>query len=334
MTRRIFGTMPDGTQVEALTLRGGGLWAEVLTYGAVVRDLRLEGHAPPLVLGFETLEDYLGHSRNHGATCGRVANRIGNGRFSLEGRDHALELNEKGVTHSHGGSQGMAKRVWTVVEHGADRLTLSLHDPAGQAGYPGAVDSLCHMRLADGGLEITYESRVDAPTLVNLCHHGYFNLDGGPDILSHRMRIDAEDYLPLNALKVPTGEIAPVAGTPFDLRDVTVLGDRMAEAGIAFDHNFCLSGSRVDLRPVAWAESPSSGVRLEVLTTEPGVQLFCAMGMTIGVPGLGGRDYGLAAGFCLETQIWPDAINHPGFPDLVLRPGEVRRQATVYRFSL
>lgn len=333
MNRRIFGRLDDGSEVEALTLKGGGLTAEVLTWGAVVRDLRLDGHAPPLVLGFETLSDYLLHSRSHGASPGRVANRIGGGHFTLDGRDYALERNEAGVTHLHGGSDGLGRRLWRVENHASDSLTLAARDPAGRAGYPGNLDVLCHMNLVEGGLRIVYESRCDAPTLSNLCHHGYFNLDGAGDILSHHLRIAADHYLPVTNLKIPTGEIASVEGTAFDLREGAVLAERFAETGVAFDHNFCLSAEREGLRPVAWAESPVSGLRMEVATTEPGVQLFCAIGMNIAVPGLEGRHYGSAAGFCLETQIWPDAVNHRGFPEIVLRPGEVRRQETVYRFS-
>lgn len=333
MTRRPFGTLPDGTPVEALTLAGGGLTAEVLTLGAIVRDLRLEGHAPPLVLGFERLEDYLAHSRGHGASVGRFAGRIAGGRYQLDGRPVELEVNETARGNTlHGGANGIGKRVWRVESQAADRVTLAIRDPAGNAGFPGNVDVLCHILLKEGALRIAYESRTDAPGPVNIAHHGYFNLDGAPDILSHRIRIDAPRYLPTRPNVAPTGEIAPVAGTPFDLLRLTEIGPRMAEGGVAFDHCFCLSDAAEPPRVVARVESPG-GLAMEVATTEPGVVFFAAMAFEIEAPGLEGRRYGRGAGLCLETQIWPDAINHADFPNCVLRPGEVRVQETHYIFS-
>lgn len=333
MTRRPFGTLPDGSPVEALTLTGGGLTAEVLTLGAIVRDLRMEGHAPPLVLGFERLEDYLSHSRNHGATVGRFAGRIAEGRYTLDGTPVELELNEAKRGNSlHGGSAGIAHRIWRVEDRAADRLILSTRSPDGQGGFPGNVDVICHMLLKDGALRIAYESRTDAPTPVNIAHHGYFNLDGGADILGHRIMIDAAHYLPTRPSVAPTGEVADVTGTPFDLRRLTPIGARMAEGGVAFDHCFCLSDAAQPVRDVARVESPG-GIAMDVATTEPGVVFFAAVPIDIPVPGLEGRRYGPSAGFCLETQIWPDAINHAGFPDCVLRPGQVRVQETHYRFG-
>lgn len=333
MTRRPFGTLPDGTPVEALTISGGGLTAEVLTWGAVVRDLRLEGHAPPLVLGFERLEDYLAHSRNHGATVGRFAGRIAAGRYTLDGAPVQLEVNETKRGNSlHGGAEGIGKRVWQVESLGTDRLTLSIRDPDGQGGFPGTVDVLCHILLKDGTLRIAYESRTDTPGPVNIAHHSYFNLDGSTDILTHRVRIDAGHYLPPGPGNAPTGEIAPVAGTPFDLQALTAIGPQMAEGGVAFDHCFCLSRTPEPLRRVARVESPG-GMALDVATTEPGLVFFAAVPIDVPVPGLEGRRYGPSAGLCLEAQLWPDAVNHPEFPDCVLRPGQVRVQETHYSFA-
>lgn len=327
-----FGASPGG-EVRRITLRGGGLRAEVLTWGAVIRDLRLDGHAPPLVLGLNGMADYLAHSRNFGASLGRCANRIAGGCFTLDGRDYALECNEPGGrNHIHGGSTGMSRSLWSIEDLAADRLVLGITDPAGNAGYPGTVRTTCTIRLADGALSIRHDSRCDAPTPVNICHHGYFNLGTGPDIRDHRVRIAAESYLPVNADKIPRGGPQPVAGTPFDLRDWTLLADRLPQVAGGFDHNFCLSDERTSLRPVAWVEAPS-GLAMEVATTEPGVQFFTAGALDCPVPGLDGRRYGPAAGLCLEAQIWPDAINQPGFPPVVLRPGEVRVQETEYRFS-
>lgn len=305
----------------------------MLSWGAVIRDLRLHGHAPPLVLGLNSMADYLAHSRNFGASLGRCANRIARGRFTLDGQRYRLDRNEPGgVNHIHGGPAGMSRALWRVEDLAPDRLVLGIDDPAGNAGYPGGVRTLCTVRLTEGALSIRYESRSDAPTPVNISHHGYFNLGGGPDIRDHCLRIAADRYLPVDAQKIPAGGPQGVAGTPFDLRDEVLLADRLALLPGGFDHNFCLSEQRVGLRPVAWLRAPS-GIAMEVATTEAGMQLFTAAALDCPVPGLDRRRYGPAAGLCLETQTWPDAINQPGFPEVVLRPGQIRVQETEYRLS-
>ena len=329
----IFGQLENGEPVECIHLAGGGLTARVLTWGTAIQDLRLEGHPAPLVLGFETLAGYLDHSPYFGATPGRCANRIKGGCFSIDGVDFQLERNEDGVTHLHGGSDGTARQNWRIAAQGPDFVTLSLTDPAGRAGYPGSCAITCTYRLAgDGVLSVVYEAVADAPTPVNLCQHSYFNLDGGADALGHKIRLMAEHYLPVDERLIPTGEVRPVAGTPFDLRQWTPLHRQTQGGGIAFDHNFCLSPERQAKRPVAEVRSPLSGVSLEVLTTEPGVQLYTGAYVAPAVPGLEGRRYAPFAGFCLETQVWPDAVNHGHFPNAVLRPGETRRQETDYIF--
>ena len=329
----IFGRLDQGEAVERVTISGGGLTASVLTWGAVIQDLRLDGHDAPLVLGFEDLPSYLDHSPFFGATPGRCANRIGGGRFAIDGRDYQLECNERGVTHLHGGSDGVGRQNWKIVEKGADFVTLTLTDPDGRAGYPGNCAITCTYRLpGDGVLSVVYEAVTDAPTPVNLCQHSYFILDDGADALGHEIRLAAEHYLPVDENLIPTGEVSPVAGTPFDLREWTPLARQTEEGGVAFDHNFCLSPERVAKRPVAEVRSPVSGVSLAVLTTEPGVQLYTGEKVGPAVPGLEGRPYGAFAGFCLETQVWPDAVNHAHFPKAILRPGETLRQETDYVF--
>ncbi|HEV7248172.1 MAG TPA: aldose epimerase family protein [Shinella sp.] len=329
----IFGRLENGEAVERITIKGGGLTAHVLTWGAVIQDLRLEGHDAPLVLGFEDLAAYREHSPYFGATPGRCVNRIAGGRFSLDGQDFQLERNERGVTHLHGGSDGTGRQNWHVEHQGAEFVTLTLTDPAGRAGYPGTCALICTYRLAgDGMLSVTYEATTDAPTPVNLCQHSYFILDASTDALGHEIRLQAEHYLPVDENLIPTGEIHAVAGTPFDLRDWTPLRRQSEEGGVAFDHNFCLSTARQAKRPVAEVRSPLSGITLSVLTTEPGVQLYTGAKVAPPVPGLDGRRYGPFAGFCLETQTWPDAINHAGFPNAVLRPGETLWQETDYVF--
>ena len=329
----IFGHLPSGEPVHRVVLSGGGLTAHVLTWGTVIQDLRLEGHEPPLVLGFSDLESYLAHSPYLGATPGRCANRIGNGRFTLDGEAYQLELNEKGVTHLHGGSDNIGKRNWTITRQTADSVTLVITDPDGRAGYPGNCQVTCTYTLKPGGvLSVVYETETDRPTLANVCQHSYFNLDGSADALGHDIMIAADHYLPTNERQIPTGEIRAVEGTAFDLRQMTPLRRQTEGERIAYDHNFCLSNEPMAKHSVALARSINSGVTMEVLTTEPGVQLYTGVKLDIPVPGLEGRRYGAFAGFCLETQIWPDAVNHAGFPNAVLRPGEIRRQETDYVF--
>ncbi|ASY58511.1 aldose epimerase family protein [Sinorhizobium sp. CCBAU 05631] len=330
----IFGHLPSGEPVHRLTLTGGGLTAKVLTWGSVIQDLRLDGHAAPLVLGFEDFDSYPAHSSYFGATPGRNANRIGDGRFMLDGKAYQLELNEKGVTHLHGGSDNIGKRNWTILDRAEGSVTLRITDPDGRAGYPGNCTVTCTYALKPGGtLNVLYETETDAPTLANVCQHSYFNLDGGEDARGHDIMIAADHYLPTDERLIPTGEIRPVAGTAFDLREMTSLKRQMQGDRIAYDHNFCLSPERMRKRSVALVRSINSGVSLEVRTTEPGVQLYTGSKLNVPVSGLEGRRYGPFAGFCLETQVWPDAVNHRGFPNGVLRPGEVLRQETDYVFA-
>lgn len=331
--QEIFGRLESGEAVQRITIAGGGLTAHVLTWGAVIQDLRLAGHEAPLVLGFEDLSAYRAHSPYFGATPGRCANRIAGGRFSIDGEEFQLECNERGVTHLHGGSDGIGRQNWRIAEAGADFVTLALTDPAGRAGYPGNCAITCTYRLpGDGVLSVVYSATTDAPTPVNLCQHSYFILDGSADALGHEIRLKADHYLPVDENLIPTGEIRPVDGTPFDLRDWTPLNRQTETGGIAFDHNFCLSTARQAKRSVAEVRSPLSGITLDVSTSEPGVQLYTGSKLKPPVPGLGGRPYGAFAGFCLETQIWPDAVNHGSFPNAVLRPGETLRQETDYVF--
>ena len=329
-----FGQTPSGEPVLRLVIKGGGLTASILTWGAIIQDLRLDGHAAPLVLGFETFQDYLEHSPYFGATPGRNSNRIGGGRFSIDGETYQLELNENGVSHLHGGSDGIARQNWAILSQAEDSVTLEIVDPDGRAGYPGNCTITCTYAVSEGGvLSVVYESKTDRATIANVCQHSYFNLDGLPDALGHDIMISADHYLPTDARQIPTGDVAPVEGTVFDLREMTALRRQLEGDRIGYDHNFCLSQERGRKRSVALVRSINSGVSLEVRTTEPGVQLYTGFKMNVPVPGLEGRTYGPFAGFCLETQIWPDAINHDGFPKAILRPGETLRQETDYVFS-
>jgi len=330
----VFGTGYDGETVLRVVLTGGGLTASVLTWGAVIQDLRLEGHNAPLVLGFESMPDYLAHSPYFGATPGRNANRIDGGRFSIDGQSYQVECNENEVTHLHGGSDGIARRNWDLIEFSESRVMLQITDPDGRAGYPGNCTITCIYELKDGGvLSVTYESTTDKPTIANVCQHSYFVLDDTGDTSAHELRIAADRYLPTNPQQIPAGGPLDVTGTAFDFRAMKSVVQHDGGQQVLYDHNFCLSDQRVAKRLVAEARSVASGVAMQVLTTEPGVQYYAAFKLDVPVPGLGGRAYRQFAGFCLETQIWPDAINQQGFPDAVLRPGQVLRQETDYVFT-
>jgi len=334
LKREVFGQTQSGETVFRVEIKGGGLTAKIITWGAVIQDLRLDGHDAPLLLGFDDFDSYPAHSSYFGATPGRCANRIGGGKFTLDGKNYQLDLNEKGVTHLHGGKDNIAKRNWTIVEHDADRVVLKIVDPDGRGGYPGnCTIQATYWVHGNGEFSVTYESTSDQPTIANVCQHAYFNLDGRDDALGHDIMIAADGYLVTNELQIPTGEVRPVAGTVFDFREMSPMKRFDGSEQALYDHNFCLSTERTAKRSVALARSLNSGVSLEVRTTEPGVQFYAGFKLDVPVPGLDGRKYGPFAGFCLETQIWPDAINHEGFPDAVLRPGEVLRQETDYIFS-
>jgi aldose 1-epimerase len=331
----IFGTTDDGQAVQRITISGGGLTARIMALGAAVQDLRLKGHHAPLVLGFDKFEHYPEHSPYFGATAGRYANRIRDGRFAVDGTRFQADRNFLGRHTLHGGAQGFGRRVWDVALHGPDFVTFTLHDPNLAMGFPGAVDVTCTYRVKiPGTLSIELTATCDAPTICNLAHHSYFNLnDGGEgDILDHRMMIAASAYLPVDDDLIPTGVVQPVDGTPFDFRQARAIRSETEGGQFAYDHNFCLAPSRGPLRQAAWVQGASSGVEMEVWTTEPGLQFYAGHKLAPSVPGLDGRRYKAYAGFCLEPQIWPDAPNRPYFPQATLWPGEIYKQVTEYRF--
>lgn len=326
-----FGTLADGQAVERHRLKAGRLTAQVLTYGGILQDLVLEtGRGPRrLVLGFERLEDYVAHSPYFGALVGRYANRIGGGRCRIEGDEVQLSLNEKDKTHLHGGFRGFDKKVWEVASADETSLDLRLESEAGEEGYPGRVETACRYELTDDDrLTITLGARTDATTLVNLTGHSYFNLNGEGDVLGHRLMIPAQRYTPVDADLIPTGELVPVAGSPFDFRSSREIG----EGG--YDHNWVLGTEPLDRpRRVACLEGDRSGIVLEVWSTEPGLQFYAGGVLDTPVPGLDGKPYGRNEGLCLEPQRFPDSPNHPGFTDACLKPGETYRHVIEYRLS-
>ncbi|WP_068311751.1 aldose epimerase family protein [Polycladidibacter hongkongensis] len=330
MSIKSFGSYPSIGEVHQITLRAGQLEASILTWGATLQALQLAGEH--MTLGLSTLAQYVEHSPNFGSTIGRSCNRIGNGHISIDGEQFQLDCNEGNKHHLHGGTQGFAKRLWTVEEVSADAVTLSLQSLAGDQGYPGTVDVQCQYRLTrEDRLQMEFTARTTQPTIVNLCHHSYFNLDGSTDISRHKLQIPARCYLPVDEDKIPTGEIRDVAGTAFDFRSLRSLADADVPP---LDHNFCLRTQRLvkpELSAVLLSEA--SGVKMETWSTEPGLQVYDASAMNVAPKGHGGRSYGPRAGLCLEPQAWPDSPNHKDFIDTLLRPNAEYRQLTEYRFN-
>ena len=334
--REAFGTTAEGETVERVTIAGGGLTAKVLTWGTAIQDLHLEGHEPPLVLGFRRFEDYPAFSPYFGATAGRCANRIGGGRFAIDGVIFQTDTNFLGKHALHGGAHGTGKRNWSIADLGTDQIRLEIDLADGEMGFPGNALLACTYVLQDGALKVLYEATTDAPTLMNLAHHSYFNLEdgGASDVLGHRIRIDAEVITATDDELIPTGALELVGGTPFDFRSIRPVRSETPTGPFAHDINYCVGHTREGLRTVARVEAPTSGLAMEVLTTEPGLQLYTGSKLA-GRPadGLLGRPYQAFAGLALEAQLWPDAPNHPHFPSAVLRPGETYAQETRYRFS-
>lgn len=332
-TPALFGTF-KGINISEVTLRSdAGAEAKIMTWGAVVRDLRVPA-APGLqrvVLGYETFDHYVEHSPYFGATVGRVANRIAGGRFAIDSVTYTTALNEKAAT-LHGGPEGLGRRPWSIVAHDRRSVTLAILSQDGEMGFPGCVTALCTYRLCEPAtLQVELVATTDQVTPVNLAHHSYFNLDGSPDILDHTLQIEADFYTPLGQDLIPTGEIRRVEGTPFDFRATRPIRWAAADENFFYDINFVL-GDKAALRRAATAASPRNDLALEVWTTEPGLQFYDASYLASPVPGLGGAAYGKNSGFCLEAQNFPDAVNRPHFPSALLRPGEVYRQLTEYRF--
>ena len=334
MSVETFGRTADGHDVYRVQISGGGLKASVITFGAAIQDLRIEGHGFPLVLGFETFEPYETHAAFFGAIAGRYANRIRGGRFTIDGERYHADTNFLGRHLLHGGSRGFDRRLWTIEGSDAHGVTLRHMSERGDMGFPGALEVTCAYRLLPGGrLTMTLCAETDAPTLCNLAHHSYFNLDDGgrTSIRDHRLEIRGEAYLPVDDDMIPTGHVVPVEETAFDFRLARTVE---SDEGQLYDHNFCLSAERGAARRVAWAQGATSGLEMEVWTGEPGLQFYDGAHLAGEGPGLGGIRYHAHAGFCLEPQVWPDSPNRPYFPQAVLRPGETYRQETEYRFKV
>ena len=344
---REYGMTKDGQTIEAYTLRNtSGMEVNLITFGGILTSIRVpdrQGRFANVALGFNNLADYEAEHPYFGAITGRYANRIRGGRFSLDGKDYKLFKND-GENSLHGGAIGFDKRVWTASEaNGA--LDLAYRSRDGEEGYPGNLDVRVRYSLdADNGLRIDYTAETDAPTVLNLTNHSYFNLlgEGEGTIYDHMLTLNADAYTPTDAHQIPTGEIAPVDGTPFDFRRAKTIGSGQRSthpqivAAQGYDHNFVLNRRGLaegELGLAARAYEPRSGRVMEVWTTEPGVQFYAGNFLDATLIGASGRLYRQSDGFALETQHFPDSPNQPQFPSTVLRPGTRMASTTVYRFS-
>ncbi len=347
ITQKAFGTLKNGQKVTLFTLTNAqGMRAEIMNYGAIIRTLSVRdrnGKFGDVVLGFDTLGQYVKESPYFGTVAGRYANRIAKGRFTLDGKTYKLATNN-GVNHLHGGVVGFDKRVWRArpfrTKNGP-AIEMRLFSPAGEEGYPGSVNLRVIYTLDNANrLIVNYRAMTDAPTIFNPTQHSYFNLggQGNGTILYHDLMLNANRFTPIDATSIPTGKLAPVAGTPFDFRRSLPIGARINSGGEqlknggGYDHNFVLNGTNGVLKFAARVEEPVSGRVLTVSTTEPGLQLYTGNFLK-DLKGKGGKIYPYRGGFALEAQKFPDSPNNPQFPTSVLRPGQVYRQTTIYAFS-
>lgn len=347
--RQAFGTMPDGRLVEAVTLTSrGGLTACILTYGATLQALAApdrDGVSADIVLGHASLDDYLSERHYFGVTVGRYANRIRHGRFTIDGTPYAIACNN-GANSLHGGEDGFDTRCWTIAALTTDAVTMTLDSPDGDQGYPGALAvTAIYAFNDDDALHITYTATTDAPTIVNMTNHSFFNLAGegsGHSILSHRLMVAADTYLPVDATMIPTGERRAVAGTPFDFRQARPLADGIRDAtddqirlGQGYDHNYVLRDGDADgMRIAARVTDPGSGRTLTLATDQPGLQVYSGNFLDGRAIGKAGRAYRQSDGFALEPQLFPDTPNQPDFGSARLDPGETYRARIVYRLSV
>jgi aldose 1-epimerase len=339
-----FGRTPDGAASSVYTLSAGALRARITDFGGRMVSIEAPdraGKSGHVLLGFRSAEEYARAGGSFGALLGRCANRVGGGTFTLDGQQYRLAVNE-GNNTLHGGPRGFDKLLW-AVESAADReLVLSLTSPDGDQGFPGELSARATYRLDESALTLELEAHTTKPTIVNLSAHPYFHLGGAEngDALGHQAMIASDAFLPTGADQLPTGEIRPVAGTVFDFRQPQTLGSRIRRAdeqllhGKGYDHCFVLrQQDQADPHLAARIAEPDSGRVLEVLTTQPALQLYSGNKLDGSAVGHGGVAYRQAAGFALEAQGFPDAVNHDEFPPTVLRPGQEYRAAIIYRFS-
>lgn len=343
-----FGVLADGREVLEYTLaNSAGMSVKIINYGAAITSLFVpdrDGKIEDVVLGYDSLQGYVNGSEYFGAVVGRYGNRIEKGRFQLDGKQYQLTVNN-GRNHLHGGEIGFNKVFWDATVPGdADMKTIRFQyvSPDGEEGYPGTVTlNVSYTLTDDNELRIDYEGTTDRPTILNPTQHSYFNLSGKfmDTILDHKLMIEADSFTPVNSELIPTGEIAPVADTPMDFRQPETIGARIDDPfeqlvfGQGYDHNWVLRHSTGEVRKVAELYDPSSGRLMTVYTDQPGLQFYSGNFLDGTAAGKNGIHYGHRTGLCLETQVFPDAPNKPDFPSATLRPGQVYRQTTIYKFS-
>jgi aldose 1-epimerase len=348
VTRAAFGMTREQVPVEMYTLtNANGLEMRAITYGGIITSLKVpdrSGHLDDIVLGFDSIDGYLKAPSYFGAIVGRYGNRIAKGQFTLDGKTFQLATNN-GPNHLHGGVKGFDKVLWTAMPaEGADgvSVTFTRTSPDGEEGYPGNLQVSVRYLLTDKNeLAIDYRATSGKATPVNLTQHSYFNLaaDDG-DILGHELTLNADRYTPVDDTLIPTGELAPVEGTPFDFRTGNIIGARInadneqLKNGKGYDHNWVLNRTGPGLQRAAFVLDPKSGRTLEVATTEPGIQFYSGNFLDGTITGKGGRVYKPRAGFCLETQHYPDSPNHANFPSTILQPGQTYASRTVFTFGV
>jgi aldose 1-epimerase len=345
--KETFGKTNDGVAVDQYILTNpAGMTAKVITYGAILTELDTpdrDGKMADVVLGFDNLKDYLERNPHFGSTVGRVANRIAKGKFTLDGKEYTLAVNN-GPNSLHGGRKGFDKQLWKAEPKSASNgaaVEFSYVSKDGEEGYPGNLSvRVVYTLTNDNALRIDYTATTDKATPVNLTNHSYFNLAGAKsgDILDHELMIAADKYTPADDTLIPTGEIKPVKDTPLDFTQPRRIGERIAQLksypGGGYDHNFVLSsGGKGEPALAARVSEPKTGRIMEMLTTEPAVQFYTGNYLNGTLTGRGGVLYKKHAGFCLEAQHFPDAVHHDNFPSIILKPGETYKQTTIYKFS-
>ncbi len=342
-----FGKLADGTAIEAVELSNGRMSARIITLGAAIQSLQVpdrNGRPGDVVLGHATPAEYVAKPQYFGATVGRYANRIRDGRFSLDGTSYQLATND-GPNHLHGGVKGLDKVVWKIdsVKGGSPAAVVLSHmSPDGDGGYPGTLKVTATYSLNDRNeLSVEYQATTDKPTVVNITNHSYFNLADGGDILGHRLTLLADAYTPVDVTLIPTGERRNVADTPFDFREPQAIGARVRDGndeqirfGRGYDHNYILRGKAGTLRLAAKLEDPASGRVMELLTAASAVQFYSGNFLDGTSIGKGGRIYRQGDALCLEPQVFPDSPNHSDFPSARLNPGDTYINTMVFRFSI